>query len=182
VAASAEEQRCECVFGYHRDASGVCEWDGLLDDPEFALGCAAWRLTVVRANPDHVVAAKIAEGELRLAVSHRCSNAAATADARLPAPQTVPHAALRFSANGSVGALLSVSFNDRSGGPAPFFGTAAATGTGERQEVVVCLDLMREIKPAVVQFSVGQYALCNERIDHEFSIRAVSVISYLSCQ
>jgi hypothetical protein len=184
VALREEEQRCECVYGYHHDESGVCAWDGLLEDPEFALGCAAWRLTVYRVNPDHVVSADVSGGELRLATSHRCSSATATSDAKLPAQQTVPHAGLRFLAKGAVGAVLGVSFEDASGyrDPISDSGIVAAIGTDEWEEHVECLDPSRKMEPAVVQFGIGQIGMCSERVDDWFLVRSVSVVSDPTCE
>jgi hypothetical protein len=184
VAISREDQHCACMPSYAPSEDGGCQWQALLADPRFERGCQTWALEKVIAASGHAANAVITvDSELRMSVTHRCSGASASAVAALPAPHTVPNAALAIMANGRGSSSLNVDFG---GGPAPFFtegGHATRlAGTGAWERYVVCLPSSEAGKKTVLRLSVGAGGACGEVEESRFRVRSIEIASEPTCQ
>lgn len=182
TAASRDQQRCECMVGYDRDAADDCVWLGFTADPGFEHGCEHWRLLRRVANPTDVVVAELAPSELRLSVDHTCSAAGARAEAFLPAAHSKPGAALAITASGNAGASLQVSID---GQPGPFLaspGGERLVGTGAFERYVVCLALGDRGRKAAITLSVGELGACADAVEIEFVVRSLEVTVDAKCE
>jgi hypothetical protein len=179
---SHAEQRCECMVGYERDTADDCVWQGFTADPSFEHGCAHWRLLRQVGNPTDQVIVELEPSELRLSVDHKCSAAAARAEAFLPTAQSMPGAAIAITASGNPGARLLVSIDER---PGPFLtsgGGEELAGSGDFERYLVCLPLWDRGQAVMLTLAVGEGGSCSEALDASFVVRSIEVTSDAECE